>query len=87
MSGQIQIDRATKGATAPAKCWKNKWFVPIAAEYLDGEVVRTGVHWGKVAYPSKEVAEHKARLILAENESLSAAFPSPEWLGAFPVST
>ncbi len=87
MSGQIDLDRKTTPVKEPAKGWRNKWRVPANAQHADGQIVGPGIHWGKEVFPTREVAEHAANLIAADNAAECGHYPTPEWLGAFPVTS
>lgn len=77
-------ERETKKREEPAKQWRNKWRV-IDPDFLHGpnEIV-----FSKAVFPTKEVAEEKARLAMDDNAYLARArgLTPPEYLGAFPVS-
>lgn len=83
MSGDLLTERDLKTERAPPKRWKNKWrvFVRHCVSTANYEVRPPGVYWSPETYPSKEVAEQKARDYLADDGELRIK----EWLGAHPV--
>lgn len=67
----------------PAKAWKNKWrvFITHLCSTAGYELRPPGVYWSPETYPSREIAEQKARDYLAFDGGLRVK----EHLGAFPV--
>jgi len=78
-------DLKTEGEVArePAKAWKNKWrvFVPHICATANDEPRPPGIYWSPETYPSREIAEQKARDYLAYDGEVRVK----EHLGAFPV--
>lgn len=69
--------------TRPAKRWRNKWWARRPGITKLGEFHGAGEYWSSREWPSREVAETKAK---EEEERLSDRFKSGEfrYLGAFP---
>ena len=87
MSDNLELDRVAEKRSAPAKAWRNKWRVIVAAEHSsDGEAVGPGIHWGKVIFPSKEIAQQHAHNTVDKAKKHNTAH-WVEYLGAFPVPT
>jgi hypothetical protein len=76
MSDNLELDRVTRKAKAPAKAWRNKY-----RYFADGHV-----GWGDFIWPSKEVAEVKAAEG-ARDPRYAIGRGECEYLGAFPAPT
>ena len=67
----------------PSKRWRNKWLLDGPSRVDDGlgEVHRcdAGVFWGRILWPSKEIAETKAMMEARPGRGT-------RYLGAFPLT-
>lgn len=68
----------------PAKRWRNKWKSQRKIINIETFVdMGSGLIWGPMMFPSKELAENKAQQALFINKTLGR--DDIEYLGTFPV--